>query len=155
MAFVRAATVWLSTISLAAQEPRQYLCIADSITGFAFEKGRWLPTIFKPEGRWIVHSAAVGGAPFGVKAVGQEVDIFVCVDGFDSEGDMICRPTVDVLSRNEPLLKTGGTFNMSRQSGRFLLTNTVGYWRNASARGDTSELGGSSPHIAIGKCSAF
>jgi hypothetical protein len=143
----------LSPLSVSAQAPKQYLCIADSITGFVFEKGRWISTEFRAsEGRWIVYKEELRKAEYSVKRVGEDTPEFFCVDGFDRYGGMSCRPVVNVLV-TDPYLHTADTFSISRETGRFLTTaGTRGYWRNVNAQADAKSA---SPHIAIGKCSAF
>jgi hypothetical protein len=149
---VVAAACVLVPLSTSGQAPKQYLCVADASAGFSYQKGEWRPVIFNPDDqRWVVRTGGVRKAPFSVKKLGSEDEMFTCPNGFNEDGDMLCRPTIEIVS-DLPILQTGGTFNISRTSGRFLLTTTHGFWRNVNSQADAK---GDSPYITIGKCSGF
>ena len=100
----------------AAQDSREYLCVADGATGFTFSDDEWRPTNFTVDtSRYIVGPSSLGYA-YGVRRADADVDRYVCERPFSEVGNLFCESTAY------------GQFVMNSQNGRFVLSQLTGYW---------------------------
>ena len=128
-------------------EEERYLCIADKATGFIYNEtgDEWETTTFNVEdSRYIVAKSdhfLFERFPFSVTQVGAAEPMTACEEGFNRVGLMGCRVIRD--------------FVLNRINGRFVHTNTSGYYDVLPGFGDITDATSGTPFIEIGKCSPF
>ena len=118
----------------------QYLCVEEYSAGFIYDKKskEWRTATFKATDKYIISvDDTLKISEFIVKKVGKTGVAFYCNDGF-KDGRMCCQ---DFWS------PAPSEFCFNRNNGRFISTDTYGYYMDDS-NNDT-------PHIEIGKCSPF
>ena len=122
------------------EDKKSYLCIADKVTGFKFNKStkNWYQTNFKPTDKRVLSKS---GKKWFVKIIGQKLG-GECKKGFGKYGFIRC----------EGLL-VGGKFEMNNVSLRYIFIHAYGYVVNSYVKGFPE--GSITPYIEIGKCSSF
>jgi hypothetical protein len=112
-----------------------YICVADSATGFAFNKTskKWKSTFFTTENKYIISKSKKAKYQWSVKEVGESYIYSSCKNDFNSGGYIFC-------------IGIGNTFTMNKNTFRFIMTYRLGYL-------DGIDNDDNTPHIEIGKCS--
>jgi hypothetical protein len=138
----------------------QWLCVADSATGFRFDKQRsvWVQATFATTEKYVVSRAEKGRWPKA--ADGQEVVWVVTKTGSDFPSHWC---TTDFTENGALICKgIGSELLLSRENLRYLLTYTIGYWnevpKRLANRGRQDLMGpegSNTPHVEIGRCSKF
>jgi hypothetical protein len=145
------AVTLLLLVSTMVRADQSWLCIDESVTGFAFKDQRWQQTNFE-EGKYIVRPLVQGdtgfdpGGPvqrYGVFTFGEDTIAYTCYDGFN----LLSSATYSDI----PVLNCGGfgQFRFDRDTLRFLRTYVDGYTYIPEG-GDNND---NTPLIAIGTCS--
>jgi hypothetical protein len=100
----------------AAQDSREYLCVADRATGFNFSDDQWRPTSFTVDAsRYVVRPSSLGYA-YGVSEAGDDFERYTCEQPFSDAGNLFCDGAAY------------GQFVMNAQNNRFVLSQLTGYW---------------------------
>jgi hypothetical protein len=136
----------LAAVTFSAAPADSYLCIADTATGFRFEKstGSWKQASNKPDSKYLItktskdKESVTGPDGWQVKQLGQSANTTLCKDGFDEDGYLVCYNYLDV-------------FRMNKNNGRYLYVYLVGYWD----AGKKHPEGNDNPYMEIGKCSSL
>ena len=116
---------------------RKWLCIADSATGFSYEKGQWLPRKFNVENeKWIlekrIDARKNNKSKYFLKKYGKKFIWSSCKKG--NHNWITCKKVNDFL--------------MNTKTKRYIMTYKGSYAYGRDEIGDT-------PFIEIGKCSPF
>jgi len=120
----------------------QYLCTADSSSGFYFYKAAksWQRTTFKADSKYTISKPEGSKWAFVVRKVPDFSPIAVCEDGFDKTGLLFCKGT-------------GYDFRFNRNNGRYLAAYLLGYF-NVPGTNDKADATSDTPFIIeIGTCS--
>lgn len=127
----------------------QYLCVAEDVTGFAFDGADWKATDFKADQKYIVkltqHYDAVmeKNAPAAVFQLGKQYPWFYC----RSDGSQHDTVSCDGMY--------GNSFIFSQKNGRFIVSSPIGYISSKGYTDGIRKEGGQTPYMEIGKCSPF
>jgi hypothetical protein len=113
---------------------QSYICVADSSSGFAFNKTtkKWYPTTFDVKNAKYVLS--LKDRTWNWKEIGEEFSMTQCGE-FDKNGYLSCDGMLRLMFNKKTL--------------RFLLTYEIGYVNVGIIGTD----GGDTPNMTIGKCS--
>ena len=123
-------------------EPAVYLCVADRMAGFSFNRHQrqWLPVVAQDTEKLLLNRSRRPGATWEVKSLEGRYPFAWCAQDFDAAGLLECEGA-------------GGTIKVNRIAGRFLRVMPVAGW--ASSRQDVApgESGRVLPHLLAGVCS--
>lgn len=133
------------TVQPATAAEEQYLCVAEKVSGFIFNKSSetWESTTFRTDRKYLIAPTKehkVRGA-FQITEVGQSVPSYFCKEPFNEGVILYCALTIGLGD-----LKLVD-FRFNKENGRFLKAQLVGYFFNPSGEG------GDTPFLEIGKCS--
>ncbi len=75
------------------EKKESYLCIADMVTGFAYNKTfeRWVEGKFTVDSeKYIVRKSNRKGFAWNVTGIGEKTPVFFCEKDFDKNGNLYC-----------------------------------------------------------------
>jgi hypothetical protein len=119
----------------------QWLCVADQSTGFFYYESskKWEQTRFTVDNeKYIVTPSKFKSHKYDVTQLGKKDSAAYCVNEFSAKGDLYCKGE----SASGHIYTI---FNMNHIKGRFVMSQTMGYFSDIK----------DSPSITIGKCSKF
>ncbi len=121
-------------------EPKNYLCIAELSTGFAFDKtsNKWRITKFNVDDDKYTISNNVKTL-WTVKKLGIKYHKYYCKDDFTEDGLLLC----ETFFGSEL-----GTFKMSKKHLRFMEIYPFGTVHTSKTSKEKN-----TPHMTMGKCS--
>jgi hypothetical protein len=151
------ATVFIFLFSMGSASAENYLCIASSSTGYAYDKTKdeWKISEFKTDDKYIVYQKENDFfAKWRVKLF-DESHVASCENDFSAIGKLYCSGTYK--------------FQMNKYNGRFLLSYMHGYWDDGLneiiQKTDKNELnpfydtvgeeGKNTPFMQIGECTSL
>ena len=129
----------------------KFLCVVEKSSGLSYNSALkdWQSTVFRADKKYIV-SPAMSPFPdlfkpenaFEITELGDSIRTGWCKAGFTKDGFLFC----DMF---------GGEFKFDRNSGRFLVSYTMGYFAVPPDSINTPAENDNTPYVAIGKCSSF
>ncbi len=145
----KAILMMLMAVLSGSATAEQYLCVPEKATGFAYDtkKNEWSVKEFNTDYKWIIASGKKGnvlGNPafeefsFAVTKVGEKDPLRYCKSAFNKVGFLSC-----------------GSFHFNRNNGRYLLSDSGGYWNVGKGLLMETDQASSTPYLEIGKCSPF
>lgn len=145
---MKGVTVLLVTICLVvasfAFAGEQYLCTADSATGFAFNKSSnsWEQRTFKASAKYIISKPEDGTTAFVVREIGNSSPVAKCDNDFNKYGYLFCSGL-------------GTDFRFNKDNGRYLSAYLLGYYNVLQGDIQKTDATSDTPYVEIGKCSPF
>jgi hypothetical protein len=133
--------VILLLLSVPALANEAFICVADSATGFAFDRTqkKWRPANFGTGNKYLVSKSKTSGE-WGYKPAGGRIQDSPCSS--EHEDELICDDAY------------GWEFRMNRYNLRFLHVQRQGYWDDGTRTPKKYvQEGERRPYMEIGTCS--
>lgn len=136
--------IFLASLAVEAAAADRFLCVADKITGFNYDKHRqqWRQADFAPSLKLVISRAKNETYTWTIGELGSDTIKLFCKNDFSDSGLLYCSGIGLDLRFNKKLM-------------RFLYTYSIGYWDENAYKSlyPGRKEGDDTPAMAIGKCS--